>query len=318
MPNATAVAMFPPAAHIRDQVTDEVKQLEKAAARLPGFVETRLSSFDSSALDWAVSITFSSRKNLDRWLASDERRKLLGEIAERGLELASDTIILVEGERSPPGVAVFTHQVSPHSVGQFIELQRSELATAVAEFPGSRGVALLESGLSRGLWFSIVRFDTPEHLDGWLESPRRTKFLPQLRSLLEEDFGVVANRSAFGGIVRTVGGQPLVSPTWKIVLLVVAVLFPTVVLTVPPLTELGKALGFGPGLIMLCSQIIATSLVTAAWMPLLSRAFAWWIDPIDGKSLHRSLLGLLAIVTIYVCEIVVFLIFPGVTPWAAA
>jgi hypothetical protein len=317
MPDATGVVMFAPAIEHRDQVTEEVQLLDRAASKFDGFIDARFSSFDSPNLDWAVSVTFTSRKNLDRWLNSDVRQQLLAEIEGRGLDLAVDTVILTEGERSPVGVAVFTHQVSSHSVGQFIDLQRSELSAPARLFPGFRGVALLESGLSKGLWFTILRFDTAEQLDNWIESPERAKAVPRLRSLLDKDFEVVGKRSPFGAIVRTVGGRPLVSPTWKIVLLVVSVLFPTVVLTVPPLSRLGEALGFDPGLIMLVSQIIATTLVTAAWMPLVSRLFGWWIDPIEGKSLKRSALGLLAIVIVFAGEIGIFLAFPGVTPWAA-
>ena len=79
-----------------------------------------------------------------------------------------------------------------------------------------------------------------------------------------------------------------------------------------------------PGLVSLVGQLVATAFVTKLWMPSVSKAFSWWIDPIDGRDVTTSIKGAIVVVAIYAIEIGFFWLLPGLTPganrfpWSAA
>lgn len=207
------------------------------------------------------------------------------------------------------------HRVKKHQIESFIDMEADVFAQAAAKLPGFQGAALIPSGVDREVWWTVLRYETADQLNAWFACPERADALPQLRALLEEDFSTAKGRSPFGAVVRLVGGTPQTSPAWKIVMLVVSVLFPTVTIMLRYLNPLLDDLHLEPGLVSLVGQLVATAFVTKLWMPSVSKAFSWWIDPIDGRDVTTSIKGAIVVVAIYAIEIGFFWLLPGLTPW---
>jgi len=315
MSDAAAIFFVRPNIPKKSALATIAADLDGTASNARGFIATNLAVFQYETLDWAVVITFRSRELLSAFLESKELEQFLSALKEQKLEFDEQPLIVEEGIKPPDGVATFTHRVKKHQVESFIDLEADSLLRAAKNLPGFQGAALIPSGVDREVWLTILRYETADQLHAWLISSERDEQLPRLRDLLEEDFSTARGRSPFGAVVRLVGGAPQTSPAWKIVMLVVSVLFPTVIIMLRYLNPVLTSLHVQPGVIALVGQLIATAFVTTLWMPSMSKAFSWWIDPIDGRDTATSIKGALAIVAIYAIEIGFFWVFPGLTPW---
>ena len=315
MSEATAIFFVRPDSPKKQALATIAANLDAAASAASGFIASNLAVFHHRDLDWAVVITFRSRDALSAFLDSEERERFLSALREEDFEFEEDPLIVEEGIKPPPGIAVIMHRVKKHQVESFIDMEADTLMRAAKKIPGFRGAALIPSGVDREVWWTILRYNTADQLNAWLASPDRARQLPELRDLLEEDFSTARGRSPFGAVVRLVGGAPQTSPAWKIVMLVVSVLFPTVTIMLRYLNPILQDLKLQAGVISLVGQLVATAFVTTLWMPWMSKAFSWWIDPIDGRGNATSIKGAVAVVGIYALEIGFFWLFPGLTPW---
>ncbi|QUS61023.1 hypothetical protein [Synechocystis sp. PCC 7338] len=120
----------------------------------------------------------------------------------------------------------FAHRVAPDHHPIFLRCQE-ELRALIKQSPGYIDERSTELRLEEGIFVgkTVIRFDTLENLIGWLDNPERRRVIH-----LEENAGY-----KFQGQVSTEGysrwlkqklSQP--SPVWKINLLVLLVLYPTV------------------------------------------------------------------------------------------
>lgn len=315
MSEAAAIFFVRPNIPKKSALATIAAKLDETASTARGFIATNLAVFQHKTLDWAVVVTFRSRDLLSAFLESEERARFVSALRAENLEFDEQPLIAEEGIKPPDGVAIITHRVKKHQVESFIDMEADSLILAARKLPGFRGAALIPSGVDREVWLTILRYETADQLNTWIASPERAELLPRLRALLEEDFSTARGRSPFGAVVRLVGGAPQTSPAWKIVMLVVSVLFPTVTIMLRFLNPVLEDLHLQPGIVSLVGQLIATALVTTLWMPPMSKAFSWWIDPIDGRDRATSIKGAVAVVAIFAFEIGFFWVFPGLTPW---
>ncbi|MBE9195146.1 hypothetical protein IQ219_07455 [Synechocystis sp. LEGE 06083] len=120
----------------------------------------------------------------------------------------------------------FAHRVTPEHQQIFLECQE-QLKELEKKYPGYISSESTELRSEGGIFVAetVIRFDTLENFIGWLDSPERRQLI-----YLEENAGY-----EFKGKVNTEGysrwlkqklSQP--SPVWKINLLVLLVLYPTV------------------------------------------------------------------------------------------
>ncbi|MFC9786307.1 antibiotic biosynthesis monooxygenase [Rhodococcus sp. NPDC127528] len=299
---ATAVTVF----HREpDAVTfvDWADRMGAAAARAAGFVEARVAADEARELDWAVSVTFDSEENLQRWLDDPDRRRLLAEGVAVGCRRTSADLILVQGHL-PPGTAVFEHPVAQGREPQFVAAQ-ARLAAVVAEFPGFEGSAVL-GPRGPGRWFSVLRFRTDRQLASWMESRRRADALPELRSELTEDFAVIASSTPFGSILRVQDGRATVTPRWKTAMLVLLVLYPTVMTLSRFVTPHFVDWGAPPWLSTWLGQLVSVGLLTFALMPAVTARFRRWLDPVDGADARISLAGAATVLVLYAATLALF------------
>lgn len=312
--HASAIAVFRADYARRDAVLAWQATIDAAAATWPGFVESQVTPDDEAEDDWAASVTFDTEEHLRAWLGSTDREELLQSGRSLGISDSAATIVLVQGESPPPGVGVFVHKVAADRRADFIRVER-QLRQASRAFPGFLGSVLLPPGDVRGLWISVTRFETDADLARWLSSPQRATLLVSLREQLAQDFEQYTRSAPFGSIVRFEGAEAQVTPKWRVAMVVLMVLYPTVMLLTRYLSPWLTDLGADPGLGLWLSQVVSTILLTWVLMPLATRIFRRWLDPIDGVGLRVTLIGAGIIVAVYVATLVVFLSVRNLQYW---
>lgn len=281
-----------------------VAALRADATAASGFVEFLTSIHADDRLDLAVAVSFQTEATLNSWLDCESRAGVLGDGASRGFLRASTDLVIIDGELTPPGVAVFKHEVAASREAAFIEAQ-GELTAVSHEFPGYEGTVVFPSGAS-GEWTSLLRFRTERLLSHWLKSPQRQQSLPSLRQTLDKEFLTVSQTTPFGTTVRIENGEAEMTPNWKAAMLVLMVLYPTVMLLSrffgPPLDDVGAP----PWLAMWLSQVISVSALQWVLMPAAAARMRRWLDPVDGAGVRASVRGAAVVVAVYAVTLAVF------------
>ena len=228
--------------------------------------------------EWTIILNFRSEDDLAAWRHSSERVKLLSEVAPL-LEGGS----LGEVERlgrsdEPPGsnvTEVIFSKIKPGMDNTYREWA-VRIQAAQAKYPGYRGMYLQPPSEIDGLWTTIIRFDTSQHLEAWMKAPERAALLHESKGFVERE-QLMRMATSFPGWVPidpVTGKGP---PNWKTALLVILGLFPMVMLEIrflgPTLTALG--LRASPATFVTnCINVTTTTYVT---MPLFIRCFGWWL-----------------------------------------
>jgi antibiotic biosynthesis monooxygenase (ABM) superfamily enzyme len=298
----TAVTIFHPAAD-PDGFGDWVAGLQRSAESAEGFVSSAASVHDAE-LDWAVAVTFSTEDLLHAWLDGAERRAVLLEGQSSGYWSRTADIVLGDGIEAPPGVSAFRHDVASGREADFRAVQ-DRLAAASSRFPGYEGTVLLPPRTGNQ-WLSMLRFRTADQLAAWLRSAERDRALPGLRSSLTKGFSAVSQTTPFATTVRVQDGKTLMTPNWKSAMLVLAVLYPTVMVLSRFLGPLLDGAGAEPWLALWVSQIVSVTALQYWLMPVASRPFRQWLDPIDGAGARISALGAAVVVALYGVTLAVF------------
>src|SRR5271170_3700606 len=161
-----------------------------AARKFPGFVGTEVLSPVPGLQDERVAIfRLESNQAMKHWLESPERATLAEHI-EHYLAEPSYLLILASDDRTEPPVAiVLTHRVRKEWVADYLAWRRRAIA-AQAHFHGYLATEFFEpNATGQEEWVDIVRYDSADHLNAWLESKER-------KDLLKELDPIVVNRHA--------------------------------------------------------------------------------------------------------------------------
>ncbi len=199
---------------------------------------------------------------------------------------------------------VFVTRVSAENYDAY-RIWATKIQQMEATFAGYKGVYIQAPEKSKiGNWVTILRFDTQEHLDAWMNSEERKQILHEAESFIEE-FQAHRVEGPFAGwfasVTQTTGNAP---PIWKQAMLVLLVLYPSVMLEMRflnlYLTSLKPAFGIFIG------NTISLSLVSWPLMPLAIWFLQWWFKPASQGYSARRIAGILNVILLYAIEIAIF------------
>jgi hypothetical protein len=208
--------------------------------------------------------------------------------------------------------SVIVHRPPPDRVEQFLELQRG-ITEAAKAFPGYEATEVYPppQGEPPGAeWVVVIHFDTPERLQGWLDSAVRAQWVAKLRKEMG-DFRLKTLPAGFGAWFagQIDGSDGALPPSWKIALTVLFQLYPTVMVLAifvsPHLNPLGLAVS------MLISNALSISILQWAVTPALNKWLGPWVGANEDRQRTYSLGGLVVILLLLLGMALLFRLVTG-------
>jgi antibiotic biosynthesis monooxygenase (ABM) superfamily enzyme len=278
-------------------------------AAFPGFLhQTVIPPSPPAQVDWVILQRFTSSEAAIAWLHSEARRKQIDGI-EPMLVGRDDIHIVRDGEDGvlPSAVsAVISTRIRPGQEMAYRAWER-RVAAAQTQAPGFQGYRLEPpvAGVQDD-WLAIVRFDSEENLQAWLDSPERQALLGEATGFVAEFHARIARTGFDQWFPVTAPGQPAV-PVWKQNMLVLLMLYPVVFLfglgiQTPLLT--GRA-GLPFAVALFIGNVVSVILLNYL-VPWTSTRFAWWLRPASPSSRWIHILGIMAVLALYTLMLVAF------------
>ena len=205
--------------------------------------------------------------------------------------------------------AVIVQRVPAAGVAWFMDWQQGVTEAAKA-FRGHRGTDVYPPpGGKAGEWVAVVSFEDETALQVWLDSPERKAWVEKLQAHI----GTFDLKVMPGGFApwfaNCLHGQGIEAPPgWKMVLVVLLGLYPTVMLLTlfpGPYTQ-----PMGLAVAMLIGNALSVSALQWLVMPLLNRAAGPWLSANSRDRAQYSRIGTWVIVGLLV---VLTLLFRQVT-----
>lgn len=225
-----------------------------------------------------VVVRFDSVADLRAWRLSDRNRELVEEavpLVEGGLvmQLAGAAASEYYGQHSTTEIIVTG--IKP-GMEKLYRAWADRIQKVQETFPGYLGSFVQPPHENESGWTSVLRFDTPEHLDRWLDSKERAELLKESAELI---LGFHAQRvdTSFPGWVPVDPATGKSPNMWKTASLVLLTLFPVVMLELRFLTP--RLHGLPPAVGTFIGNAISVLLTTWPLMPLAIRGFHAWLFP---------------------------------------
>jgi uncharacterized protein len=264
------------------------QQVNDVIATFPGYLDhTVIPPSPPMQTDWVIIQRFQNVEAAREWLQSEQRQHLLDALQPfQGSQ--SDVHLFTQDapDNSPTSVsAVISTRVKPGQQDAFLRWYR-RISAIQARFEGFQGYKFEPPipGVQDD-WVTILRFDSDIHLEAWLNSEERKHILQE-----SEAFSLATHvrkvHVGFESWLRFTGDQQQSSPpTWKVNMLVLLALYPTVFLfsifvQTPFLIQRGVPFW----LALFLSNAFSTALLSWALVPLLSTWFSWWLNPLEHRT----------------------------------
>ncbi|MGW0941805.1 antibiotic biosynthesis monooxygenase [Streptomyces sp. NPDC002623] len=271
------------------------EDVNAAAADYAGYLGVEVSRPTDLQPEWVVVYRFDSVAHLQAWINSATRQRLL-EVGDTYLDGPGTQQVVSGGGRpaDPLVTVVITHRVDPGQVDEFLAWQR-RMSQEEGKFEGFRGTELFRpvEGVQAD-WTTMYRFDSAEHLDAWLTSPRRQELLAEGAKF--NDFRLHTIDNSFGSwFAFDESGKESPPPSeTKTSIAVWVGLYPTVVLLTLALSPLGMPFWLG----LLVGNLLSSFLMSFLTMPhYVNRLLGRWLRPPPDEPATRTNLVGLGVVT---------------------
>jgi len=284
-----------------------------ATAEFPGFVSSDMMPPSNPAEPWTIIKTFEDAAALDRWMHSPERAELIVAVTPLldGVTFSETVATSDANDRQGTSVTevIFT-RVKPGKAKAYQEWSR-RIQSLQTLHPGFTGAYVQPpaKGNEGGTWTTILRFNSTQSLEAWMNSPDRKAMIEEARPFLESE-ELMQLATSFPGWVPIDPSTGKGPPNWKTAMLVLLGLFPIVLLELRFLSPVLTQLGLHASLATFIGNCISVALTSFLTMPFFVKTFSWWLFPKndDGATLKGSAI----LCALYACEV---LIFWHLLPW---
>ncbi len=282
-------------------------EMSAAVAQWPGFVEqTVLPPHPPVQPDWVILQRFRGEAAATEWLHSSERAAVLQRI--QPLVAGPDDVHLVRDEAAGPLPApvsiVFSTRVKPGAEAAY-KLWEQKVAAAQAQARGFQGYRF-EAPIPgvQDDYVGILRFESQAALQGWMDSPERTRLLTEAEPLTVR----VGSRVVQAGFSQWFpAGAGAQAPGWKQNMVVLMLLYPTVFLfgmTVQTPVMMQR-MGMPFWLALFLANAVSI-LVLSLVVPRVSGWLGWWLKPDAARSRALEVAGVAVVAGIYAVWLAVF------------
>ncbi len=274
----------------------------------PGFVGCDMIPPRAGSPDegWTVIVNFDSEETMSAWRISPERMETLKEAAillEGGAFTETISVDGADAARGGEVTEVIFSKVKPGMTARFREWS-ARIQSAQAAYPGYRGMSLQppKSGQD-GHWTSVLRYDSAEHLEDWMNAPERKVLLEETTEFMESE-ELMSIPTAFPGWVPVNPATGEGPPNWKAAMLVLLGLFPIVMLQMRFLNPPLAAMGVNSSLGVFIGNVISVAITSLLTMPLFVRWFDWWLFP-KGRFVRRvTIRGIVILCLLFAGEVI--------------
>ncbi|MEP9379879.1 antibiotic biosynthesis monooxygenase [Aquabacter sp. CN5-332] len=255
--------------------------------KLSGFLgQTVMRPSPPAQVDWVILQRFESSAAAINWLNSPERLERINS-AQSMLVGRDDIHIVPDGVSgvlpSPVSVVISTRIKTGQEAAYRAWEQR--MAAAQSKAPGFEGYRFEPPipGVQDD-WLSILRFDSEQNLQAWLNSPERKDLLVEAEPFTQEFHARIARAGFDQWFATPSGGQPQ-QAVWKQNMIVLMLLYPVVFLfgyTVQVPVLMGWA-GLSFPIALFIGNVVSICLLTYL-VPWASGRLAWWLNPKQPSS----------------------------------
>jgi hypothetical protein len=158
-------------------------------------------------------------------------------------------------------------------------------------------------------WYSIIHFDTPEHLNAWIESDDRQAVMKLGQDIFQGYWFKSFTTGLEGWFASHARNEQnkLGPPAWKQILSVVLGLYPIIMIQSWLFRELGVMQHWAPAPAMLINNLITSTILTLVVMPFVANLFNFWLRPAYRKvTLETNLIGLGIVLAAMVVMVLLF------------
>lgn len=305
----TIVTQTCPGAEHRDAFSAWQQETSRVVAGFAGFVrQTVLPPSPPTQVDWLILQSFDDRESAVAWLQSDARLRRVEALG--GLLAAPDDVHLMSGDvatigRSPVSAVLSTRVRAGHEAAYRAWEQR--VAAVQSQAPGFEGYRLEPPipGVQED-WVAILRFESAELLQAWLDSPERSRLLSEAGPFTEAFHSRIV-RTGFDQWFNAAGPSAASAPAWKQNMIVLLLLYPIVFLfgymVGTPLLMSRWHMPFAVALFM--SNVVSTVLLNYS-VPWISQRFGWWLQPSKVQPQRATWLGTGLVIMIYILLVAAF------------
>jgi uncharacterized protein len=290
------------------------QHVNEVIAKFPGYLDhTVIPPAPPVQTDWVIVQRFETVEAARAWLQAEQRQHLLEAIEP--LLVGQDDIHLFTEDAprgsSAPVSAVISTRLKPGQQDAFL-CWHQRVAVAQAKFEGFEGYKLEPpiSGVQDD-WVTILRFDSPSHLQAWLNSEQRKQLLQEAAAFSVETHTRNVRNGFETWFPSTDGHQQSPPAGWKMNMLVLLTLYPTVFLfSLWVQTPLLIGKGMPLWLAFFLGNAFSTALLGWVLVPLTGKLFDWWLSPSERSPNRVTWAGAGLVLFLYAVCLLVFSRFP--------